>query len=219
MLYPHVQIYFFNITKDVNKSEMVLGKILLLKSTHHSVLSAKKLAIKLVSALLCSMIIIVVLTVGWAILNKVDAQDIRVVVRGSGYEVPRFLSLKSDEANMRVGPGNEYPIAWVYRRKGLPLKVIAEYEVWRKVVDHEGTTGWMHTKLLTGRRTALITGRIAKLFNSFEDNSKIVGYAERNVVMELQYCRSQFCRVVHPKLKGWVRREKFWGLLEDETLN
>ena len=198
---------------------MVLGKILLSKSTYHFVLSAKKLAIKLVSALLCSMIIIVMLPAGWASLKKVNAQDIRIVVRGSGYEVPRFLSLKSDEANMRVGPGNEYPIAWVYKRKGLPLKVIAEYEVWRKVIDHEGTTGWMHTKLLTGRRTALITGRVAKLFNSFEDNSKIVGYAERNVLMELQYCKSQFCRVVHPKLKAWVRRDEFWGLLEDETLN
>ena len=198
---------------------MLLGKILILKSTYQFALFARKSVIKRVSALLCLMIISVILAVGWAGSNNANAQDIRVVVRGSGYEVPRFLSLKSDTANMRVGPGNEYPIAWVYKRKGLPLKVIAEYEVWRKVIDHEGTTGWMHAKLLTGRRTALITGRIAKLFNSFEDNSKIVGYAERNVLMELQYCRSQFCRVVHPKLKGWVRREKFWGLLEDETLN
>ncbi len=192
---------------------------MLLKSTYYFVLYAKKLAKNLVLVLLCSVTISLMLLSVWASLNKVDAQDIRVVVRGSGYEVPRFLSLKSDEANMRVGPGNEYPIAWVYRRKGLPLKVIAEYEVWRKVVDHEGTTGWMHTKLLTGRRTALIIDRVAKLYKTFEDNSKIVGYAERNVLMELQYCKSQFCRVMHPKLKGWVRRDKFWGLLEDETLN
>ena len=158
------------------------------------------------------------LPAGWIGSNKANAQDIRVVVRGSGYEIPRFLSLKSDIAYMRVGPGNEYPIAWVYRRKGLPVKVIAEYEVWRKVIDHEGTTGWMHAKLLTGRRTALITNRVAKLFKSVENNSKIVGYAERDVLMELQYCKSGFCRVAHPELKGWVRREEFWGLLEDETL-
>ena len=198
---------------------MLLGKILILKSTYQFALFARKSVIKRVSALLCLMIISVILAVGWAGSNNANAQDIRVVVRGSGYEVPRFLSLKSDTANMRVGPGNEYPIAWVYKRKGLPLKVIAEYEVWRKVIDHEGTTGWMHTKLLTGRRTALITDRVAKLYKSVEDNSKIVGYAERNVLMELQYCKSQFCRVMHPKLKGWVRRDKFWGLLEDETLN
>ena len=181
---------------------MLIGKILLLKNTFHFALFAKKLAINLVSALLCSTIISVMLPSGWVGSNKADAQDIRVVVRGSGYEVPRFLSLKSDKANMRVGPGNEYPIAWVYKRKGLPLKIIAEYEVWRKVIDHEGTTGWMHTKLLTGRRTVLITDRVAKLYKSVEDNSKIVGYAEKSVLMELQYCKSQFCRVAHPKLKG-----------------
>ena len=198
---------------------MLLGKILILKSTYQFALFARKPVIKRVSALLCLMIIGVILAVGWAGSNNANAQDIHVVVRGSGYEVPRFLSLKSDTANMRVGPGNEYPIAWVYKRKGLPLKVIAEYEVWRKVIDHDGTTGWMHTKLLTGRRTALITNRVAKLYKSVEDNSKIVGYAERNVLMELQYCKYQFCRVAHPKLKGWVRRDEFWGLLEDETLN
>ena len=165
---------------------MLLGKILILKSTYQFALFARKPVIKWVSALLCLIIISVILTVGWAISHNANAQDIRVVVRGSGYEVPRFLSLKSDTANMRVGPGNEYPIAWVYKRKGLPLKVIAEYEVWRKVIDHDGTTGWMHTKLLTGRRTALITNRVAKLYKSVEDNSKIVGYAERYVLMELQ---------------------------------
>ena len=120
---------------------------------------------------------------------------------------------------MRVGPGNEYPIAWVYQQKGLPLKVIAEYEVWRKVIDHEGITGWMHAKLLTGRRTALVTERVTKVYKSIEDNSKIVGYAERNVLMELQYCKPQHCKVAHPELKGWIKRDAFWGLLENEILN
>ena len=172
-----------------------------------------------------ALIIIFVITI-FGVLTKefnnksaVFAQDIRVVVRGSGYEVPRFLSLKSDKANMRVGPGNEYPIAWVYQQKGLPLKVIAEYEVWRKVIDHDGVTGWMHTKLLTGRRTALITERVTEVYKSVEDNSKIVGYVEKNVLMELQYCKLQYCKVAHPELKGWIKRDAFWGLLENEVLN
>ena len=198
---------------------MLLEKFLRHKRTYHFFPFTKKLVLNFIFVLFCSLITSIILPSSWNSFNKAEAQDIRVVVRGSGYEVPRFLSLKSDKANMRFGPGNEYPIAWVYESKGLPLKVIAEYEVWRKVVDHEGTTGWMHTKLLTGRRTALITNRVAKLYNSVEDNSKIVGYAERNVLMELQYCKLQFCRVAHPKLKGWIKRDVFWGLLEDETLN
>ena len=206
-------------TKDVKKTIMLLVNFLRLERTYHSFLFAYKQALNFVFILLYTLVTIVMLSSALNGFNKAEAQDIRVVVRGSGYEVPRFLSLKSDKANMRVGPGNEYPIAWVYNSKGLPLKVIAEYEVWRKVVDHEGTTGWLHSKLLTGRRTALITDRVAKLYNSFEDNSKIVGYAERNVLMELQYCKQHFCRVAHPELKGWIKRGVFWGLLEDETLN
>ena len=135
-------------------------------------------------------------------MSNVFAQDIRLVVRGSGYEIPRFLSLKSDEANMRV-----------------PLKIIAEYDVWRKVIDHDEVTGWMHSKLLTGRRTALIIERVTKIYKTSEDNSEIVGYAERNVIMELQYCKSQFCKVAHSELKGWIKRDSFWGLIEDEKLN
>ena len=152
-------------------------------------------------------------------MSNVFAQDIRLVVRGSGYEIPRFLSLKSEEANMRVGPGNEYPILWTYKQKGLPVKIIAEYDVWRKVIDHDDVTGWMHSKLLTGRRTALITDRVTKIYKTSEDNSEIVGYAERNVIMELQYCKSQFCKVAHSELKGWIKRDSFWGLIEDEKLN
>jgi len=181
--------------------------------------SAIKALSKSVSILIYSLLFCILTPSSWPLPNTAEAQDIRVVVRGSGYDVPRFLSLKSNKANMRVGPGNEYPIAWVYNRKGLPVKVIAEYEVWRKVVDHEGTTGWMHTNLLTGRRTALITDRIVKLYKSNEDNSDVVGYAERNVLMELQYCKARFCRVADPSLKGWLKRNDFWGLLEDENLD
>ena len=98
-------------------------------------------------------------------------------------------------------------------------KIIAEYDVWRKVIDHDDVTGWMHSKLLTGRRTALITDRVTKIYKTSEDNSEIVGYAERNVIMELQYCKSQFCKVAHSDLKGWIKRDSFWGLIEDEKLN
>ena len=77
----------------------------------------------------------------------------------------------------------------------------------------------MHSKLLTGRRTALITERVTKIYKTSEDNSEIVGYAERNVIMELQYCKSQFCKVAHSDLKGWIKRDSFWGLIEDEKLN
>ena len=66
-----------------------------------------------------------------------DNGEVRVTVRGSGYQVPRFVALKSDEVNMRAGPGTEYPVLWQYRKEGLPLRVEREFGIWRKVVDHE----------------------------------------------------------------------------------
>ena len=70
--------------------------------------------------------------------------------------IPRFVSLKSDRVNLRQGPGIEYPIAWVFRRAGLPLEVIKEFEGWRQVRDADGTTGWILGVMLSGRRTALV---------------------------------------------------------------
>ena len=100
----------------------------------------------------------------WA-LDKVNAEapETRTVIKGSGLPVPRFVSLKSDVVNMRVGPGHEYPLQWVYVRKNLPLKVISEFDVWRKVVDHEGVTGWVHGQLVSLRRYGVITSSNAKL--------------------------------------------------------
>ena len=204
----------------MSKNKMLIKKTPMLeKNIYFTIQATTQVVFKLILVLVYTISILGIFTTEFNNRGRVFAQDIRVVVRGSGYEVPRFLSLKSNEANMRFGPGNEYPIAWVYRKKGLPLKVIAEYEVWRKVIDHEGVTGWMHSKLLTGRRTALITERVAKVYKSVEDNSKIVGYVERNVLMELQYCKTQYCKVAHAELKGWIKRDTFWGLLKNENLN
>ena len=74
----------------------------------------------------------------------------------SGQPVPRFVSLKSDRVNVRRGPGPEHGIDWVFRRAGLPVEVIAESEVWRRVRDSEGSTGWVLASLLSSRRTALV---------------------------------------------------------------
>src|SRR5262245_33767699 len=74
----------------------------------------------------------------------------------SGQPVPRFVSLKSDRVNLRQGPGTEYPTAWVFRRAGLPVEVLKEFESWRQVRDAEGTTGWVSGAMLSGRRTAVI---------------------------------------------------------------
>jgi len=147
-----------------------------------------------------------------------DSQEIRLTVRGSGLPVPRFVTLKSDNVNMRAGPGTEYPILWHYRKSGLPLRVEAEFGVWRKVVDHDGTTGWMHHSVVSLKRLALVTASSAKIYDEADDGSVLVAVAERNALLELQSCPTQWCKVAADDVRGWVSRTSLWGLIDGEVL-
>jgi len=143
----------------------------------------------------------------------------RSVIRGSGDPVPRFVSLKKDVTNMRVGPGREYPLDWVYVRAHLPLKIVSEFDVWRKVVDHEGVTGWIHSSLLSSKRYAVIIRENTRLHVEADSNSDLAAIAGREVVLEIQYCRKQWCRLAAPGIRGWTERANFWGLLPNEELD
>ena len=156
-----------------------------------------------------------------AALDKInaDAPETKTVIRGSGLPVPRFVSLKTDVVNMRVGPGHEYPLQWVYLRKNLPLKVISEFDAWRKVVDHEGETGWIHGQLVSLKRYGVITSSNAKLRADPDQQASVTAIAEAGVLMEIQYCERQWCRLGTENAKGWLERRQFWGVLPNEELN
>ena len=147
-----------------------------------------------------------------------DGQEARLTVRGSGLKVPRFVTLKSDDVNMRAGPGLEYPVTWHYQRMGLPLRVEAEFEVWRKVVDHKGDTGWMHQSVVSLRRFALVTDGSARIYAKPSDESALVAVAERDALLELQSCPTQWCKVASGDVRGWMTRTALWGLLDGEVL-
>ncbi len=143
----------------------------------------------------------------------------RNVIQGSGLPVPRFVSLKSSKVNMRVGPGREYPLDWVYIRKGLPLKVIAEFDVWRKVIDHEGGTGWVHSQLVSLKRQAIVTDAFIKLRRKPDLGAQTVAIAEKDVIMEIQFCEEKWCKLASADVKGWAPRGSFWGIIEGESLD
>ena len=144
---------------------------------------------------------------------------VKLTVRGTGLPVPRFVTLKSGEVNMRAGPGTEYPVLWQYRKKDLPLRVEAEFGVWRKVVDHEETTGWMHQSVVSLKRHALVTTSSARIYASPDNGAALVAVAERNALLELQSCPTQWCKVAAGDLRGWVARTAIWGLLDGEILD
>ncbi len=148
-----------------------------------------------------------------------NAQEVKLTVRGSGLPVPRYVTLKFDEANLRAGPGREYPVLWQYRTAGLPLLVNAEFGIWRKIVDHDGTAGWMHGSLLSLRRMALVNINMAKIHVSPNASSEVIALAERNALMELQSCPKEWCRVAASNVRGWINRQALWGLLKTEALD
>ena len=133
-------------------------------------------------------------------------------------KLPRFASLRSDEVNLRVGPGRNYPIKWVLTRKGMPVEIVAQFEHWREVREPQGSEGWVQERMLIGQRTVMITGRVRDLRHAPSGASAIVARAEPGVVAGLLECRPGWCRITADHLTGWVRREEVFGVLPDETI-
>ena len=150
---------------------------------------------------------------------KANAQETKLTVRGSGLPVPRYVTLKFDETNLRAGPGLEYPVLWQYRTPKLPVRVDAEFGIWRKIVDHDGTAGWMHGSVLSLRRMALVKTNMAKIHSNPDPSSTVIALAERDALMELQSCPKSWCKVKAENVRGWIRRQAIWGLLQNESLD
>ena len=159
--------------------------------------------------------------------SPAHAQSRPAAVAGSGLPLPRFVSLKSDRVNLRTGPGTDYPTAWVYRRAGLPVEVIEEFESWRKVRDAEGATGWILNSLLSGRRTALVLPWEVKdgkprpavaVRISDSDRSRPVAKVEAGVIANIHACDGSWCQVTIDKYRGYLQQSKLWGIYQNETL-
>lgn len=130
----------------------------------------------------------------------------------SGFPVPRYVSLKVGKVNGRTGPSRQHPIAWQYRREGLPLIVVAETEMWRKVRDVTGDEAWVHKPALSGVRRVLVL-EDATLHSKAKDSGRITALVERNSLLQLEDCNEHdWCKVRSADgLKGWTQRYKLWG--------
>jgi SH3-like domain-containing protein len=125
--------------------------------------------------------------------------------------LPRFACLRSNKVNIRVGPGNSYPIEWVMEYKHFPVKIIAEYEHWRQIQDHEGTLGWVHQSTLTGKRHVAVRDPRATLRRSPDENGRPVAFLEQGLVMEYKKESGDFCLVKVRGFGGWVEKKSLWG--------
>lgn len=131
-------------------------------------------------------------------------------------DVLRYVSLDTDRAFMRTGPGLRYPVEWVFVREGWPFQVISEYGYWRKVRDIDGTSGWMHRNLLTSKRRVIVTGDVENVYEDKDITTRQVAILEKGVVADLRSCEKDWCEIsVRNKqgdyLSGWARRDGLWG--------
>lgn len=136
----------------------------------------------------------------------------------SGQPIPRFVSMNSDEVNVRSGPGVRYPIQWIYQRRNMPMQVIAEYDTWRKVRDWEGTEGWVHRAMLSGRRGVIVIAEETTLRQDANLASRALARLMNGVVGLIAQCNGVWCLLETHGVEGWVPRDAVWGLFKDETV-
>lgn len=137
----------------------------------------------------------------------------------TGLPIPRFVTLRAEEVNVRTGPGTRYPVEWVFVRKDVPVEITAEFDTWRRIRDWEGAEGWVHQSMLSGRRAVVVTGEIRSLKRTPEPGTPAVARLEPGVVGTLQRCRGDWCEIEVEGYEGWLARTEFWGVYPDEPVN
>ena len=137
----------------------------------------------------------------------------------TGLEIPRYISLKSNDANIRVGPSKNYPIEIKFIKKNYPLKVLEEYEDWRKVEDFQKNFGWIHKSLISGTRTGIILSnenKTIKLLNTL--NGNVIGEIGSGNIVFLEKCKIDWCLVSFGDYRGWIDKKNIWGVKEKEII-
>lgn len=144
----------------------------------------------------------------------------RAATNDDALPLPRFVSLRAEEAQMRTGPGQQYPIKWTYQRPGLPLEIIQEFHLWRRVRDWQGAEGWMHSRLLSGKRYVMVVNATCTMRAKASPASPALAQIEPKVIGKVVECpaRSDWCLIEVKGLKGWLQRKDLWGVYPNEAI-
>ncbi len=158
----------------------------------------------------------VCMMVGGSVWATEQAAAPKTAIKGSGLPIPRFVMTKASKVNLRAGPGNNYPTRVVYNRKGIPLKVIAEFDFWRKVQDLDGQEGWIHKTLLSNNTVVWVKADMVSLLSDSDCPESVVLKAEKGVEGEsLKDAKGKYAKVRIGGQKGWVLIDDIWGVLSE----
>lgn len=159
--------------------------------------------------------------------SAAQATEAQAAVMGpSGLPLPRFVSLKSNRINLRVGPGRDYAVQWLYLKPGLPVEIVQEYDNWRRIRDSEGTEGWVLQTLLSGKRAGIaapwgkaVSAEPISLFNAADDRSAVTAQLESGVLGKVTACDGNWCKFESSGYDGFVRQTDIWGAYPGEVFD
>jgi len=147
-----------------------------------------------------------------------------------GLPLPRFASTRSPPINVRVGPGQKYDLAWTYNRAGMPVEITAEFDIWRKIRDFDGSEGWVQQNLLSGSRTGLVApwkkDATFPLLAGTSPNANVRAYLSAGIKVDIRRCDGSWCQVDAtsqdgtnrgPTYSGYLAQADIWGVYQGET--
>jgi len=134
-------------------------------------------------------------------------------------KVLRYVSQRTDKAYLREGPTYAHKVLWLYRHRGYPFAVLAEFDVWRRVRTPDGTIGWMASSMLSDQRTVLVTGKGRVKITADAQGGKVVGLADPGAVANLRACTRETCRIRGEGVDGWIAKDRIWGVGADEVFD
>ena len=139
-----------------------------------------------------------------------------IIFVGVAAHATEYASLKHDEVNLRTGPGERFPILWVYQEKNFPVEVLDSFELWRQIREKDGTIGWVHQNMLKKTRYVIVENE-GNLLKKNDSESAVLAVVQPGVIARLEECpREDYCKItvsdeIHTK-KGWFPRSALWGL-------
>jgi len=128
-------------------------------------------------------------------------------------EIKYFVMLKNNKVNVRYGPGFDYPIKYIYKKKYLPIKVIDKKENFRRIIDQKNNSGWIHTSQLTKNKSfILLQNKI--LFSKPTRYSRPIAKVSSGRLLLIKKCKLEWCKIKTEIYSGWIKATNIWGTTE-----
>ena len=122
-----------------------------------------------------------------------------------------FLSLKKNKVYVRYGPGKNYPIKYIYKKKFLPIKVIDKKDNFRRIIDHKKNSGWIH-RIMLRKLNSLIILEEKIVFKKNSKFSKPLVKLEKGRLVIIKKCEVNWCKIETGSYSGWIDTKNVWGI-------